>query len=74
MRLNQKDISEGGIGVLTNILSNDVNRFDDVIEFIPFVFIGPLQAAVVAAVLWGYIGPACVPGLATIIILIPIQG
>ncbi|XP_034145727.1 multidrug resistance-associated protein 4 [Esox lucius] len=60
-------------GQIVNLLSNDVNRFDEVTIFLHFLWAGPLQAAAVLGLLWSEIGPSCLAGMAVLLILMPIQ-
>ncbi|XP_051799250.1 ATP-binding cassette sub-family C member 4-like isoform X1 [Acanthochromis polyacanthus] len=60
-------------GQIVNLLSNDVNRFDDVTIFLHFLWVGPLQAAVVVGLLWLEIGPSCLAGMVVLMILMPAQ-
>ncbi|MGH0134692.1 UNVERIFIED_CONTAM: hypothetical protein FKN15_036664 [Acipenser sinensis] len=60
-------------GQIVNLLSNDVNKFDEVTIFLHFLWIGPLQAAAVTALLWQEIGPSCLAGMAILLFLMPLQ-
>ncbi|KAK1170047.1 multidrug resistance-associated protein 4-like [Acipenser oxyrinchus oxyrinchus] len=60
-------------GQIVNLLSNDVNKFDEVTIFLHFLWIGPLQAAAVTALLWQEIGPSCLAGMAILVFLMPLQ-
>ncbi|XP_008276233.1 ATP-binding cassette sub-family C member 4 [Stegastes partitus] len=60
-------------GQIVNLLSNDVNRFDDVTIFLHFLWVGPLQAAVVVGLLWVEIGPSCLAGMVVLMFLMPTQ-
>ncbi|XP_033954626.1 ATP-binding cassette sub-family C member 4-like [Pseudochaenichthys georgianus] len=60
-------------GQIVNLLSNDVNKFDDVTIFLHFLWVGPLQAAVVVGLLWMEIGPSCLAGMVVLMILMPMQ-
>ncbi|XP_054864676.1 multidrug resistance-associated protein 4 isoform X2 [Amphiprion ocellaris] len=60
-------------GQIVNLLSNDVNRFDDVTIFLHFLWVGPLQAAVVVGLLWLEIGPSCLAGMVVLMFLMPTQ-
>ncbi|XP_035380969.1 multidrug resistance-associated protein 4 isoform X3 [Electrophorus electricus] len=60
-------------GQIVNLLSNDVNRFDEVTIFLHFLWVGPLQAAAVIGLLWQEIGPSCLAGMAVLIFLMPLQ-
>uniref|UniRef100_A0A8C9CP31 ATP binding cassette subfamily C member 4 (PEL blood group) n=1 Tax=Phocoena sinus TaxID=42100 RepID=A0A8C9CP31_PHOSS len=60
-------------GQIVNLLSNDVNRFDQVTIFLHFLWAGPLQAIIVTILLWMEIGISCLAGMAVLIILLPLQ-
>jgi len=62
-----------GVGQLTNIISNDVNRFDR-LKDTPYIITVPIQTLVVALVLWYYIGVSAIAGIVVLILAIPIQG
>ncbi|XDB55923.1 hypothetical protein AB1E18_009385 [Capra hircus] len=57
-------------GQIVNLLSNDVNRFDQVTMFLHYLWVGPLQAITVTALLWMEIGMSCLAGMAVLIILL----
>ncbi|XP_066522703.1 multidrug resistance-associated protein 4 isoform X2 [Hoplias malabaricus] len=60
-------------GQIVNLLSNDVNKFDEVTIFLHFLWVGPLQAAAVVGLLWQEIGPSCLAGMAVLVFLMPLQ-
>ncbi|KAM4711152.1 ATP-binding cassette sub-family C member 4-like isoform 2-T2 [Anableps anableps] len=60
-------------GQIVNILSNDVNKFDEVTIFLHFLWVGPLQAAAVVGLLWDEIGPSCLAGMVVLLFLMPTQ-
>ncbi|XP_041822001.1 ATP-binding cassette sub-family C member 4-like isoform X2 [Chelmon rostratus] len=60
-------------GQIVNLLSNDVNKFDEVTIFLHFLWVGPLQAAVVVGLLWLEIGPSCLAGMVVLMFLMPVQ-
>ncbi|XP_041637493.1 multidrug resistance-associated protein 4 [Cheilinus undulatus] len=60
-------------GQIVNLLSNDVNRFDDVTIFLHFLWVGPLQAAAVVGLLWVEIGASCLAGMVVLMFLMPMQ-
>ncbi|KAI1899161.1 hypothetical protein AGOR_G00058700 [Albula goreensis] len=60
-------------GQIVNLLSNDVNKFDEVTIFLHFLWVGPLQAAAVIGLLWDEIGPSCLAGMAVLVFLMPLQ-
>ncbi|XP_047210875.1 multidrug resistance-associated protein 4 isoform X1 [Girardinichthys multiradiatus] len=60
-------------GQIVNLLSNDVNKFDEVTIFLHYLWVGPLQAAAVVGLLWDEIGPSCLVGMAVLLFLMPTQ-
>ncbi|KAI4581553.1 hypothetical protein MJG53_009996 [Ovis ammon polii x Ovis aries] len=87
-------------GQIVNLLSNDVNRFDqhevrlllsfkvecdlvfavekpqpirEVTMFLHYLWVGPLQAIAVTALLWMEIGMSCLAGMAVLTILLLLQ-
>ncbi|XP_023383782.1 multidrug resistance-associated protein 4 [Pteropus vampyrus] len=73
LRLSNVAMSKTTTGQIVNLLSNDVNKFDQVTIFLHFLWAGPLQAIAVTALLWMEIGISCLAGLAVLIILLPLQ-
>lgn len=65
LKLSQSALSETTAGQMVNLLSNDVNRFDQVTMSIPYLWIAPLQGVIVIAILSiSYLG--VLPTLATL--------
>nr|CAI9712223.1 unnamed protein product [Rangifer tarandus platyrhynchus] len=60
-------------GQIVNLLSNDVSRFDQVTMFLHYLWVGPLQAIAVTALLWMEIGISCLAGMVVLIILLLLQ-
>ncbi|XP_052455081.1 ATP-binding cassette sub-family C member 4 [Carassius gibelio] len=60
-------------GQIVNLLSNDVNKFDELTIFLHFLWVGPLQAAAVIGLLWQEIGASCLAGMAVLFFLLPLQ-
>uniref|UniRef100_A0A8C5RLU4 ATP binding cassette subfamily C member 4 n=1 Tax=Laticauda laticaudata TaxID=8630 RepID=A0A8C5RLU4_LATLA len=73
LRLSNAAMSKTTTGQIVNLLSNDVNKFDQVTIFLHFLWAGPLQAIAVTVLLWLEIGPSCLAGMAVLIILLPLQ-
>uniref|UniRef100_A0A8C4ILC3 Multidrug resistance-associated protein 4 n=1 Tax=Dicentrarchus labrax TaxID=13489 RepID=A0A8C4ILC3_DICLA len=71
--LNSRALAKTTTGQIVNLLSNDVNKFDEVTLYLHFLWIGPLQAATVILLLMYAIGPSCLAGMAVFFILMPIQ-
>ncbi|KAL0850177.1 hypothetical protein ABMA28_012050 [Loxostege sticticalis] len=74
LRLNQVSCGDVAGGKLVNLLSNDVSRFDMGVMFMHYIWIIPIQAAVVLYFLYDVGGYAPFVGLFGVIILItPLQ-
>ncbi|XP_067113164.1 ATP-binding cassette sub-family C member 4-like [Osmerus mordax] len=71
--LNSTALGKTTTGQIVNLLSNDVNKFDEVTIFLHYLWVGPLQAAAVIGLLWFEIGPSCLAGMALLVILMPVQ-
>ncbi|KAG7502089.1 multidrug resistance-associated protein 4 isoform X1 [Solea senegalensis] len=71
--LNNTAFSKTTTGQIVNLVSNDVNKFDEVTLHLHFLWIGPLQAVVVIVLLIYAIGPSCLAGMAVFFILMPLQ-
>ncbi|XP_047611777.1 ATP-binding cassette sub-family C member 4-like [Phacochoerus africanus] len=73
LRLSNSATRETSTGQIVNLLSNDVNRFDQVMMFLHFLWVGPLQAVAVTALLWMEVGISCLAGMAVLILLLLLQ-
>ncbi|XP_050352389.1 uncharacterized protein LOC126774816 [Nymphalis io] len=74
LRMNQLSISEVAAGKLVNILSNDVARFDMAFMFLHYLWLVPLQLAIVMYFLYEAAGYAPYVGLFGVVLLVlPIQ-
>ncbi|XP_030057237.1 ATP-binding cassette sub-family C member 4 [Microcaecilia unicolor] len=73
LRLSNAAMGKTTIGQIVNLLSNDVNRFDQATIFLHFLWAAPLQAIAVTVLLWIEIGPSCLAGMAVLFILMPMQ-
>ncbi|XP_036687849.1 multidrug resistance-associated protein 4 isoform X2 [Balaenoptera musculus] len=73
LRLSNLAMGKTTTGQIVNLLSNDVNRFDQVTIFLHFLWAGPLQAIIVTILLWMEVGISCLAGMAVLIILLPLQ-
>ncbi|XP_045018385.1 ATP-binding cassette sub-family C member 4 isoform X6 [Bubalus bubalis] len=73
LRLSSSAMGKTTTGQMVNLLSNDVNRFDQVTTFLYYLWVGPLQAIAVTALLWMEIGMSCLAGMAVLIILLLLQ-
>ncbi|KAM7238060.1 hypothetical protein CapIbe_011018 [Capra ibex] len=73
LHLSRSAMGKTTTGQIVNLMSNDVNRFDQVTVFLHYLWMGPLQAVAVTALLWMEIGMSCFAGMAVLIILLLLQ-
>ncbi|XP_057563502.1 ATP-binding cassette sub-family C member 4-like [Hippopotamus amphibius kiboko] len=73
LRLSSLAMRRTTTGQIVNLLSNDVNKIDQVTMFLHFLWVGPLQAIAVTALLWMEIGISCLAGMMVLIILLLLQ-
>ncbi|XP_044728782.1 ATP-binding cassette sub-family C member 4-like [Chrysoperla carnea] len=75
LRLNQSALSQTSVGQITNLLSNDVNRFDMLFAFIYYFPIVPFQVALITYLLWESVNYAAFAGVLLLALqTIPVQG
>ncbi|XP_033832984.1 ATP-binding cassette sub-family C member 4-like isoform X1 [Periophthalmus magnuspinnatus] len=73
LRLSTESVGRTTTGQIVNLLSNDVNRFDEITLNLHYLWIGPLQAAVILALLWYEIGLSCLAGVTIVVLMLPLQ-
>ncbi|XP_070327220.1 LOW QUALITY PROTEIN: ATP-binding cassette sub-family C member 4-like [Odocoileus virginianus] len=73
LRLSSSAMGKTTTGQIVNLLSNDVSRFDQVTMFLHYLWVGPLQAITVTALLWMETGMSCLAGMAVLIFLLLLQ-
>ncbi|XP_057563261.1 ATP-binding cassette sub-family C member 4-like [Hippopotamus amphibius kiboko] len=73
LRLSSLAMGKTTTGQIVNLLSNDVNKLDQVTMFLHFLWVGPLQAIAVTALLWMETGISCLAGMAVLMILLLLQ-
>lgn len=73
LALSRAALNQTTVGQMVNLLSNDVNRFDTGVIFLHYLWVGPLQTLIVVCVLWSYMGPAILAGIAILLLFIPLQ-
>ncbi|XP_035217642.1 multidrug resistance-associated protein 4-like isoform X2 [Stegodyphus dumicola] len=74
LKLSQAALSRTTVGQMVNLLSNDVNRFDQSVVYLPYLVAGPIQTAIIIGVLWYHIGYASLAGISVLLLYIPFQG
>ncbi|XP_074657445.1 ATP-binding cassette subfamily C member 4-like [Tubulanus polymorphus] len=73
LRLSNTSLNKTTVGQIVNLMSNDVSRFDIAVIFCHYLWLGPIQAVTVLALLWYNLGPSCLAGFAVLILLVPLQ-
>ncbi|XP_037617803.1 multidrug resistance-associated protein 4-like isoform X1 [Sebastes umbrosus] len=71
--LSSESMGQTTTGQIVNLLSNDVNRFDEITLNLHYLWLGPLQAMVIIVLLWHQIGVSCLAGVAVIAVMLPVQ-
>ncbi|KAL6423801.1 hypothetical protein ACFW04_010336 [Cataglyphis niger] len=62
-------------GQIINLLSNDMSKFDQLFTFLHYIWIMPIQGAIIAYLIWQNVGIASLTGISLITIqTIPLQG
>ncbi len=74
LRLSHKALGQTTVGQMVNLLSNDVNRFDYALIFVPFIFTAPLQAVITIAYLYFQnFGWSVFAGCSVLVVYLPFQ-
>lgn len=75
LRLSRSAANETAGGLIINLLSNDVARFDQLFVYLHYIWIMPIQGALVAYLIWQNVEIASLAGIFLITIqTIPFQG
>ncbi|KAL3283196.1 hypothetical protein HHI36_006346 [Cryptolaemus montrouzieri] len=74
LKLDKSSLDDADIGRMVNLLSNDVNRFDNV-GVLNYIWIMPVQAATAAYIMYSTVGVAGFVGIGALLFqALPIQG
>ncbi|VVC32175.1 Hypothetical protein CINCED_3A023482 [Cinara cedri] len=60
-------------GKIVNLMVTDVNRFEQTIVYVSFMWIGPLETIIITYFLWQEVGVSSLLGVGTLIVFIPLQ-
>lgn len=74
LKLTRTALGETTVGQAVNLLSNDVNRFDVAIIFLHYLWIGPLETAIITYFMYTQVGLAAVIGVVSLLLFLPLQG
>ncbi|KAM9820901.1 ATP-binding cassette sub-family C member 4-like [Neosynchiropus ocellatus] len=73
LSLSAESMGRTTTGQIVNLLANDVNRFDEIMLNMHYLWVAPLQTLAILALLWYMIGPSCLAGMAVVALMIPLQ-
>ncbi|KAJ8970705.1 hypothetical protein NQ317_001273, partial [Molorchus minor] len=75
LKLNHASLAKTNSGQIVNLLSNDVQRLEEVALYLPYIYLTPMVFVGAVFILYGAIGISCVPGLAVMVLeSLPLQG
>nr|CAD7414304.1 unnamed protein product [Timema poppensis] len=74
MRLSRTALGQTETGKMVNLLSNDVNRFEQLTYFLHYLWVLPIQTIIIIAIIWQWVGVSAAIGVGTIFMqTIPVQ-
>ena len=74
LRLDKVTAEKTASGQVVNLMSNDVGRFDYLLQYIHFIWVTPIQMIIVAYIMSMYIGNVALAGMAVILsVSLPFQ-
>lgn len=73
LRFSCTALNDNTVGQMVNMLSNDVNYFNNQMHDLHFLWIGPLQTILVTYLLWKEIGVSSIFGVVALLMFIPLQ-
>ncbi|XP_066258760.1 probable multidrug resistance-associated protein lethal(2)03659 isoform X2 [Euwallacea similis] len=73
LKLSRSSLAETNIGQMVNLISNDVTRFENAVKHIHSLWIGPIEMMIIVTLLYFYVGPSGMTGVAFLILFLPVQ-
>lgn len=74
LKLSKTSLVDTDVGMLVNLLSNDVNRFDFAASVFHFIWIMPIQAVIGSYVMYDFVGPVAFVGIGAMVLqAVPLQ-
>nr|CAD7262111.1 unnamed protein product [Timema shepardi] len=74
LRLSRTALGQTETGKMVNLLSNDVNRFEQLTYFLHYLWVLPIQTIIIIAIIWQWVGVSAAIGVGTIFMqTIPVQ-
>lgn len=75
LKLSKASSGQTASGQVVNLLSNDVQRFDLVATFLHFIWIMPIEVAILTFFIWEQVGISSLSGVLSMAILtVPLHG
>nr|CAD7590287.1 unnamed protein product [Timema genevievae] len=66
LRLSRTALGQTEAGKMVNLLSNDVNRFEQLTYFLHYLWVLPIQTIIIISVIWQWVGVSAAIGVGTI--------
>ncbi|XP_066143697.1 probable multidrug resistance-associated protein lethal(2)03659 isoform X2 [Euwallacea fornicatus] len=73
LKLSRSSLAETNIGQMVNLISNDVTRFENAVKHIHSLWIGPIEMLIIVILLYFYVGPSGMTGVAFLMLFLPVQ-
>ncbi|CAG2176301.1 unnamed protein product, partial [Oppiella nova] len=73
LKLSRASLGKTTVGQIVNLMSNDVNRFDEFSIFVSYFFIAPIQTAITVYIMYTELSYYCFVGVALLLLFIPFQ-
>ncbi|KAJ9583094.1 hypothetical protein L9F63_022562, partial [Diploptera punctata] len=74
MKLNMRMIENAKTIDLVTSVTKDLELFDQLAVYLPYVMVGPIIGIIVTCILWDLLGATCLVGMVFLLLLIPLQG
>ncbi|XP_049853484.1 probable multidrug resistance-associated protein lethal(2)03659 [Schistocerca gregaria] len=74
LKLNENALSGTATGQVVNLMANDVQRFDMIFILGHYLWLGPIETAIITYFIWTKIGVAAFGGTICVLLFIPLQG
>ncbi|CAG2114014.1 unnamed protein product [Medioppia subpectinata] len=73
LKLSRASMGKTTVGQIVNLMSNDVNRFDEFSIFVSYFFIAPIQTAITVYIMYIHLSYWCFVGVVLLLLFIPFQ-
>eukprot|EP00123_Amoebidium_parasiticum_P016908 comp23635_c0_seq1/m.40294 comp23635_c0_seq1/g.40294 ORF comp23635_c0_seq1/g.40294 comp23635_c0_seq1/m.40294 type:complete len:1411 (-) comp23635_c0_seq1:61-4293(-) len=72
--LSTEALGQTTTGHVINLMSSDVQRFDNVCVTFHFLWLAPLELIVIIFLVWEKVGVSCLAGFSVLLLMVPMQG